>query len=415
MSTLISLVGTAASGLAAALGLVMWVPSGVLLSQVSLAQRARRAKDLPKATPTGEARPRVAVLIPAHNEALGIAATLRSIRPQMRGQDRVLVVADNCQDTTAKVAAAEGAEVVERQHATLRGKGYALDFGLRHLAADAPDIVIIVDADCRVDPGCIDALARETQALQRPTQALYLMHAQPDATARGRLAAFAWLLRNQVRPWGSQHVGWPCQLMGSGMGFPYSQLRDAPVATGNIVEDMQLGLDFAAAGRAPMYVPGAAVHSEFPSGEQASAQQRTRWEHGHLATITSAWRQWGWQALKGRTPGLLHMLLDLSVPPLALMVLLQTALLMAAAALTALMPTQPWAWAALTLLGSGLLATGISVIWAWRGFGRHLLSGHEMLAMPAYALRKIPMYLAYVVKRQTAWVRTERDAKKGNS
>ena len=60
-------------------------------------------------------------------------------------------------------------------------------------------------------------------------------------------------------------------------------------------------------------------------------------------------------------------------------------------------------------------ATGMSVIGAWRGFGRHLLSGRELLTMPAYAFRKIPLYLAYLVKRQTAWVRTERDSKGGNS
>ncbi len=400
--------------LAASLGLL--VPSVVLLTQVSLARRAQRLASsgphIELQVPTS-ARASVAVLIPAHNEMTGIAQTLQALRPQMLAGDRLLVVADNCQDQTAQVARAEGAEVIERTHDTLRGKGYALDFGIRHLAANAPAVVVIVDADCRVDPGAIDVLTRATQALQRPTQALYLMHAPADASARQRLAAFAWLLRNQVRPSGANLAGWPCQLMGSGMGFVFADLRDAPVATGNIVEDMQLGLDFAALGKAPVFIPGAAVHSEFPSGEQAATQQRTRWEHGHLATISAAWRQWGVQGLKGRTPVLLPMLLDLSVPPLALMVMLQVGALAAAGLGVATGLLGPLALGALGVLLLSLALTALAVLQAWHGFGKHLLSAREMIAMPTYALRKIPLYLGYLFKKQTAWVRTERDAKAG--
>jgi len=38
----------------------------------------------------------VAVLVPAHNESAGIARTVRSVLPQLRHGDRLLVVADNC-------------------------------------------------------------------------------------------------------------------------------------------------------------------------------------------------------------------------------------------------------------------------------------------------------------------------------
>ena len=77
--------------------------------------------------------PRMAVLVPAHNESCGLLPTLEDIKPQLRPCDRMLVIADNCTDDTAAVAAACGAEVIERRDAAKRGKGYALDFGLRHL------------------------------------------------------------------------------------------------------------------------------------------------------------------------------------------------------------------------------------------------------------------------------------------
>jgi len=44
---------------------------------------------------TQRSRPRVAVLVPAHNESSMIVATLNTIRPQLLEGDRLLVVADN--------------------------------------------------------------------------------------------------------------------------------------------------------------------------------------------------------------------------------------------------------------------------------------------------------------------------------
>src|ERR1700733_560526 len=57
---------------------------------------------------------RLAVIIPAHNESTGIIPTIVDIIPQLQRGDRLIVVADNCSDDTAAVAAAAGAEVVTR-------------------------------------------------------------------------------------------------------------------------------------------------------------------------------------------------------------------------------------------------------------------------------------------------------------
>ncbi|HXM34723.1 MAG TPA: glycosyltransferase, partial [Pyrinomonadaceae bacterium] len=78
----------------------------------------------------------VAVLVPAHNESAGLLPTITDIKRQLFAGDRLLVVADNCTDDTAAIAAARGAEVIERNDPSRRGKGYALDFGVRHLCQD---------------------------------------------------------------------------------------------------------------------------------------------------------------------------------------------------------------------------------------------------------------------------------------
>ena len=77
----------------------------------------------------------------------------------------------------------------------------------------------------------------------------------------------------------------PCQLMGTGMAFPRKMLAETKLATGCVVEDMKLGLDLAAKGMAPQFLPQATVVSEFPTDESVGDGQRSRWIHGHLEMI----------------------------------------------------------------------------------------------------------------------------------
>ena len=61
------------------------------------------------------------------------------------------------------------------------------------------------------------------------------------------------------------------------------------------------------------------------------------------------------------------------------------------------------------LVAAGLCAALVlGVILGWWGFGRDLLRAHELLLAPWYALRKLPMYAAFLFKRETRWIRTER-------
>src|SRR6185437_4749023 len=110
-----------------------------------------------RAPVAGEPRSRrIAVLIPAHNESAGLQPTLEDVKSQLGERDRLIVVADNCTDDTAEVAARLGAEVTVRHDLTKIGKGYALDWGLSFLTDDNPPyIVIIIDADCRLQAGAI--------------------------------------------------------------------------------------------------------------------------------------------------------------------------------------------------------------------------------------------------------------------
>ena len=95
----------------------------------------------------------VTVLIPAHNEQDKIGATLRSLQEHDDPPDRIIVVADNCTDSTEQVARAAGVEVVPTVGNTKEAG--ALNQVLVRLLPqlDENDTVMIMDADTVLDRG----------------------------------------------------------------------------------------------------------------------------------------------------------------------------------------------------------------------------------------------------------------------
>src|SRR5262249_47935877 len=153
--------------------------------------------------------------------------------------DEVVVVADNCDDGTADIARAFGATVLERRDTVNRGKGFALDHGIRYLRANCPGVLVMMDADCTIRAGSIDAVVDQVVATGRPAQACYLMEQPREAGPRDLVSALAFLVKNGVRPRGLVRFNLPCLLTGTGMAFPWNVISDAKLASGNIVEDMQ--------------------------------------------------------------------------------------------------------------------------------------------------------------------------------
>lgn len=379
---------------------VLLVPVLVLFTQVLLAVlfkvKSRQSMAL---------RPSIAVVIPAHNEQLLIQSTISSVSPQLNQYDRLIVVADNCTDATAEIARSAGAEVVERFNQYERGKGYALDFGVRYCDSKPPEVVIIIDADCQVEPEALSKLARVCLKYQRPVQALYLMKSPVGAGLKTKIAEFAWLVKNLVRPSGYAILGLPCPLMGTGMAFLWSDIRSANLASGHIVEDLKLGIDLCLAGKPPIFLPEAVVSSTFPTSVEGLSGQRTRWEHGHLGVIVSeAPRLFAQTAVK-RNLNLLMMAFDLIVPPLALLTLLIFAMVAINAAF------YRWSHLTMPLYAAllGLILLGLSVMLSWAVFARQVISMRQLCYAPLYALLKIPVYLNFLIKRQVSWVRSKRD------
>jgi cellulose synthase/poly-beta-1,6-N-acetylglucosamine synthase-like glycosyltransferase len=285
------------------------------------------------------------------------------------------------------------------------GKGYALDFGVQYLAANQPEVLVVIDADCRVAPGTIAELATTAETMQRPAQALYLMTAPAPASVTQRASEFAWRIKNQIRPSGLHALNLPCQLMGTGMAFPWRLIHRSDLATAHIVEDLTLGLELAAKGHPPIFCPQVLVTSTFPTSLQAAISQRYRWEHGHVRVLTSLGPKLVLKALGRGDMKLLAQALDLMVPPLALLGFVN----LTALTITGLMWLVGFSNVALLLSVFSVALMFGSVLMCWFSKGRDILPLSDLPLALGYLASKVGLYRRLVSGRGVArWVRTDR-------
>ena len=356
------------------------------------------------ASHTGDAqKPRVVVLIPAHNEQVVIEQTLETVLAAP-SPARVLVVADNCDDRTGELAARAGAEVVVRTDPERRGKGYALQSGLENLRKNPPEVVVILDADCQPRPCSIDTLAHRAWSTQRPVQALNLTDRDPAAGPFQAVSLLGNRFTNMIRPLGLSTLGLPCRLTGTGMAIPWRLIDNIQLAGGSLVEDMQLGIDLALQGHLPLFCPEARVASALPPARAAFVSQRTRWDHGHLRTAVVQIPPLLAEAVRRRCWSLLGVALDLSIPPLTLLV----ALWLGAAILAGAAWWFGASWTPLALLAGGGIALTAAIGLGWGVFCRRQVPLRAFAAVPLYVFRKMPIYARLVFSRQHSWVRTDR-------
>jgi cellulose synthase/poly-beta-1,6-N-acetylglucosamine synthase-like glycosyltransferase len=226
-----------------------------------------------KHVPPGEPL-HLTVVIPAHDEADQLPATLRSVfdADYPAGQLRVLVVADNCTDLTAEVANSHGAECVIRTDPTRRGKGYALAYGIPQALAST-DAVIVLDADCMVNR---DFLRRMSDRLRTADVVQSAVVSTNTDSPSGYVAAVGGTIDNATAA-GLDALGGRVPLRGTGMGFRRGVLERHPWGGFGPTEDAEYAAILAADRVRVRVAAGAEVRCEAPAGGGAFAVQRRRW------------------------------------------------------------------------------------------------------------------------------------------
>lgn len=345
-----------------------------------------------------------AILVPAHNEAMSIAATVEALRASAPNC-RIVVVADNCTDNTADLARLGGAEAITRNSSTQKGKGFALAFGRDYLAKAPPEAVIIIDADCRLSPGSAEILIERAVRGNQPVQGVNLLVSGATQSPLASISNFAMLIKNLVRARGLARLGGGTLLFGTGMAFPWTLFASFDLATSHAVEDLQLGLSLAKQSVRVGFEDGALVTS--PAASVADSKgQRSRWEHGFLQTALKNGLPMLLSGLSKRSRHLFFIGAHMMVPPLAMLILVSFVALMV---LLILFWTGAASAAPFIFLSACLILVSATLLAAWWKAGRQVISGRALMKIPFYVLWKVPIYVRFFTARQTGWNRTQRD------
>jgi cellulose synthase/poly-beta-1,6-N-acetylglucosamine synthase-like glycosyltransferase len=242
---------------------------------------------------------RAAVLVFANNEAAVITASVVSVLEALDPGDAVHVIADNCQDETASLAAKAGAVVFERKTGDASGKGAAMRWYIQQAGdtLEAFDLLVVLDADDRV-PADFIHMVKAGFSLNSVYQCL-VQPVDYQHSHLGTLIALSekheQLTIDSIRSF----LGWPVRLRGTGMVIPTALLQKMAAEVDTGVEDLALSLLISAAGIPIRRNNKAVVFDPKPSGSVPASRQRARWFRGQWVAFWRYRRQVGRLFLQG--------------------------------------------------------------------------------------------------------------------
>lgn len=315
------------------LGMLIMTGAGVVY-QLALLVAAAVNRGSSTAPYSDQPALRLAILIPARNEAQTLEPTLAGVArlDYPAALLSVVVIADNCADETAAIAVARGARVLERKGGA-RGKGHALAWALERLS-DPHDAVVFLDADCIPSRNLASALERRLRAGARVVQADYVV-ANPEESWASALRFASFVLINTVRSRGKQALGLSSGIHGTGFAVARDVLDARGWSAFSAVEDTEYQVGLLHAGIRVSFAPEASVSSRMATRLRASTEQHARWERGKLIML----RRWipGLLSagLRRRDARLLHAAVEGVLPPQAALASLSLSIGMVGAVLRA--------------------------------------------------------------------------------
>ncbi len=229
---------------------------------------------------------RFTFVVPAHNEELNIASTILSIKNMEYNAAliRVVVVADNCSDSTAEISTSLGADVIVRNSQELRGKGYALEFCISLLESSSYDALVVVDADTIVAKNFCKTME---QRLVQGCQVIQSKYGGNNGDSNG-LSFFLHLgnfIENHMFFAGRERLGLNSQLRGNGMCFHRDVVERFPWDAFSIAEDTEYGLRLIQHGVRVHFEIETQVLAPYPETIEAVFIQRTRWAAGNFSEV----------------------------------------------------------------------------------------------------------------------------------
>ena len=248
---------------------------------------------------------RLAVVVPAHDEDAMIARTVQSLLEAGCASSAsriaefaaapawsvpVIVVAHNCTDRTAAVAAGAGARVVELNHAKMRGKAVALRCGFEVARAAGANAFLVVDADSVASSNLVAATRTVLERGAAATQCRYELElpSSRPATSLERLRVLAFRGINVLRARGRASLGFSAGVFGNGFAVADETVQRVPFTVNSICEDLEYHVRLVVARQRVAWVEEAYVHAPLAPVRSAQATQEARWEGGRFHVAARA-------------------------------------------------------------------------------------------------------------------------------
>jgi len=229
---------------------------------------------------------RFCVIIPAHNEELLLKRLLMSIQKQDYPRElyKAIVIADNCDDNTARIGLENSAQVFERRDDLHRGKGYAIKFALERVDMKEYDALFIIDADSVTGD---DLLRQLDTAMRKGARIIQCYNgvANPDESWFTRLLDVSRTIGNEILLPAKQKLGLSSNLMGNGMCFTSTILVKYGWDAFTVGEDWEYYAKLVQSGETVAFANRARVYHQESSSLKQATSQRMRWSSGRFAVI----------------------------------------------------------------------------------------------------------------------------------
>ncbi len=246
--------------------------------------------------------PRVAVVVPAWNEGLVIAASIDRLMRLEYPLDRlrIYVVDDASTDDTPQVIQAKALEYPGsvfhlRREKGGEGKAHTLNHGLREILKDDwMQALLIMDADVIYQPTSLRRMTRHLADERVGAVTAYISEGSSDRNYLTRFIAMEYVLAQIASRRAQNVLGALACLAGGAQLHSRENLvaLGGQIDTSSLAEDTITTFETQLRGRKVVFEPYALVLAEEPRGIDALWKQRLRWARGNVQVSSRYRRLW---------------------------------------------------------------------------------------------------------------------------
>lgn len=226
---------------------------------------------------------RFAIVVAAHNEQNVIGSIVRNLSnlDYPAHLYDIFVIADNCNDNTAKIARENGAIAFERFDDNKKGKGYALEWMFDKIFKMEKhyDAVCVLDADNLLSLNFLKEMNKKLCKGHKVIQG-YLDSKNPGDSFIAASYSAAFWTNNRIFQLARYYLGLSCVLGGTGFVVTTDLLKEIGWGATSLTEDLEFTIKLILRGERVYWSHEAVVYDEKPLTMKQSWNQRKRWMQG---------------------------------------------------------------------------------------------------------------------------------------